>query len=239
MKQEAAEASVASVTSEAVGHALNRPARPDDADHAAPLVFASGEQEFGFLFGVSPAECTRFLRAAFASTHGRFSWRRHWVSMESVVSTDEGYITVAVLAAHGSRSTLSDNLWFAWMTLRFFGLQRTVGILRRGLILETELPPPRRGETLLAHCATHANARSQGLFSALLNAAQTSSAIPSVPQTEALVLDVLVSNERAARLYRRLGFVALERKRPLARGLPAALESVRMRLSPERSTRMD
>jgi ribosomal protein S18 acetylase RimI-like enzyme len=46
---------------------------------------------------------------------------------------------------------------------------------------------------------------------------------------EGLVLDVLVSNERATQLYLRLGFVALERKRPRARNLPAELESVRMR----------
>jgi ribosomal protein S18 acetylase RimI-like enzyme len=199
-----------------------RPARPDDANDAAPLVFASGKQEFGFLFGAPPVECTAFLCTAFASTHGRFSWRRHWVS------TIEGDTPVAILAAHGSSSTLSDNLWFAWMSLRFFGLRRTVGVLRRGLILESELPPPRRGEALLAHCATREDARSRGVFSALLDAARTSQTTGFVLTGERLVLDVLVSNERAARLYRRLGFVALERKRPRARDLPAALESVRM-----------
>ena len=203
--------------------AQGRPARSDDADNAAPLVFTSGKQEFGFLFGAPPDECIAFLLAAFASTHGRFSWRRHWVS------TTEGDIAVAVLATHGSSTTLSDNLWFAWMTLRFFGLLRTVGVLRRGLILESELPPPRRGETLLAHCATREDTRSRGVFSALLNAARSSKTAPSIPKSEGLVLDVLVSNERAAQLYRRLGFVALERKRPRARTLPAELESVRMR----------
>lgn len=205
---------------------LDRPARPGDAANAAPLVFASGQQEFGFLFGAPPAECIGFLRAAFASTHGRFSWRRHWVS------TNEGDTALAILAAHGSRSTLSDNLWFAWMSLRFFGLTRTVGVLRRGLILESELPPPRRGETLLAHCATREDARSRGVFSALLDAARAGKTTRLIPSSEGLVLDVLVSNERAARLYRRLGFVALARKRPRARNLPAELESVRMRFQP-------
>jgi len=205
-------------------HALShaRPARPDDASQAAPLVLASGKLEFGFLFGVPGEECIAFLRAAFASTHGRFSWRRHWVSAQ-------GGDVIGVLAAHGSRSTLADNLWFACMTLHFFGLRRTVGILRRGLILERELPPPRHGETLLAHCATREDARSRGVFSALLNAAQTGTMPPSISRSEGLVLDVLVSNDRAAQLYRRLGFVALERKRPRARSLPLALESVRMR----------
>src|SRR5471030_405424 len=203
-------------------HAGGRPAGPDDASQAAPLVFASGRLEFGFLFGVPPEHCIAFLQTAFASTHGRFSWRRHWVSTH-------GGEVVGVLAAHGSRSTLSDNLWFAWMTLRCFGLWRTVGVLRRGLILESELPPPRRGETLLAHCATREDARGRGVFSALLNDAQTFTMPPSVPRSEGLVLDVLVSNDRAAQLYRRLGFFALTRKRPPARSLPAELESVRMR----------
>jgi ribosomal protein S18 acetylase RimI-like enzyme len=210
-------------TGSARRQAQGRPARPDDAGNAAPLVFDSGKQEFGFLFGVPPPECIAFLRAAFASTHGRFSWRRHWVS------TTEGDTAVAILGAHGSSSTLSDNLCFAWMSLRIFGLRRTIGVLKRGLILESELAPPRRGETLLAHCATHEDARSRGVFSALLNAAQTNSTPPLIPRSEGLVLDVLVSNDRAAQLYRRLGFVALERKRPRARNLPAELESVRMR----------
>ena len=207
----------------ASGQARSRPARADDAANAAPLVFASGKQEFGFLFGVPPAECTKFLHTAFTSTHGRFSWRRHWVS------TTEGDIAVAILATHGVNTTLSDNLWFAWMTLRFFGLRRTIGVLKRGLILESELPPPRRGEMLLAHCATHEGSRSRGLFSALLNAARANSTPLLVSRSEGLVLDVLLSNDRAAQLYLRLGFVALERKRPRARNLPAELESVRMR----------
>lgn len=223
---QASNASTAASTTDQSSHAGGRPAGPDDARQAAPLVFASGRLEFGFLFGVPPEHCIAFLKSAFASTHGRFSWRRHWVSME-------GSDVVGVLAAHGSRSTLSDNLWFAWMTLRCFGLRRTVGVLRRGLILESELPPPRRGETLLAHCATREAARSRGVFSALLNDAQTLTTPSFVPRSERLVLDVLVSNERAAQLYRRLGFVALTRKRPPARNLPAELESVRMRFRPK------
>jgi hypothetical protein len=134
-------------------HVEFRPARRDDA---APLVFASGKQEFGHLFGVAPDVCIAFLRGAFASSHGRFSRRRHWVA-----TTDSG-IVVATLAAHGSRSTLQDNVCFAWMSLRFFGLRRTFGILRRGLIPESELPPPRRHETLLAHCATREVTRGRG-----------------------------------------------------------------------------
>jgi ribosomal protein S18 acetylase RimI-like enzyme len=46
-----------------------------------------------------------------------------------------------------------------------------------------------------------------------------------------IVLDVLVSNPRAAALYRRLGFVALSCRRPRSRFLPAQLESLRKRLA--------
>jgi ribosomal protein S18 acetylase RimI-like enzyme len=220
-----------SLSERAEGNALlERPARATDALQAAPLVFASGRLEFGFLFGVPEEQCIAFLRAAFASTHGQFSWRRHWVS---AAEAD----VVGVLAAHGSRSTLSDNLWFAWMTLRFFGLRQTVGVLRRGLILESELPPPSRGETLLAHCATRADVRNRGIFSALLNAAKSSATQPSIRQNDSLVLDVLLTNDSAARLYRRLGFVSLARKRPRARTLPAELESVRMRFVQGERTR--
>ncbi len=37
---------------------------------------------------------------------------------------------------------------------RFFGVRRTIGQLLRGLVLETEIPAPKRSQILVAHCAT-------------------------------------------------------------------------------------
>jgi ribosomal protein S18 acetylase RimI-like enzyme len=113
--------------------------------------------------------------------------------------------------------------------MRFFGPRRAIGMLLRGLVLETELPKPARSETLLAHCATVAAARSRGVFSALFSHALETGAFDLAAGRQ-LVLDVLVSNGAASALYERLGFAATARRREPRVRLPATLRSTRMRL---------
>lgn len=210
-------------------HSLSfRAARASDAAACAPLVFASGEHEFEYFLGVPAGQCVAFLAHAFALSGGRFSWRRHDVAVDA-----RGKI-VAVMAAHDGRRIMADDPHIVWSLLRYFGPLRTVPMLIRGLILETELPKPKRMQTLVAHCATRADMRGTGVFTTLFEHAQRGStaAEPGLDAGERdIVLDVLVSNPRAAALYRRLGFVALPRRRPRSRFLPAHLESVRMQLA--------
>jgi ribosomal protein S18 acetylase RimI-like enzyme len=199
-------------------HGLSfRPARASDAAACAPLVFASGEHEFKYFLGVPAQQCIAFLAYAFALSGGRFSWRHHEVVVDA-----SGQI-VAVLAVHDGRRILR------------YDPHITVPMLVRGLVLETELPKPRRAQTLIAHCATRADARGTGVFSALFSHAigrevadQRGLEVGEVGDRE-IVLDVLVSNPRAATLYRRLGFVDLPRRKLRSPRLPAELESVRMR----------
>ena len=196
-----------------------------DAPQLSQLVFASGEQEFGFLFGGSEADSLRFLTHATQARMGRFSYRRHWVALTDASKESETPTLLAVLAPHSSATTLPDNLAFAWMSLQCFGLVRTIAIIRRGLTLEHELPPPASKEILLAHCATLASHRGKGIFTALFKAA-----LPNIlPAGHTLVLDVLKHNNDAARLYARLGFIATTRKNGPTRGLPEKLASTRMR----------
>lgn len=205
-----------------------RPARASDAAVCAPLIFASGEHEFEFFLGVPAAQCIAFLEFAFAGCSGRFSWRRHEVAV------DEAGEVVAVLAAHDGRRISFDDLNIVWALLRRFGMLRIVPMLMRGLVLETELPKPKRAQTLVAHCATLAEARGTGVFTALFEHALSSARAPCrglVGVEREIVLDVLVSNTRAAALYRRLGFVAQPRRRVRSRWLPAPLASLRMRLA--------
>jgi ribosomal protein S18 acetylase RimI-like enzyme len=201
-----------------------RPARADDADACAPLIFASGVREFGFFLGESADTCVAFLAFAFASKFGRFSYRRHRVA----VSSDQP--VAAVLAVHDGRATWFDDPHVALMLLMFFGVRRTVRMLLRGLVLESELPAPKSSQTLIAHCATHETMRGIGVFSALFaNALQAGSMDGDGGRQ--IVLDVLVSNTRAYDLYRRLGFVELPRHGPVSARLPRELESVRMELT--------
>jgi ribosomal protein S18 acetylase RimI-like enzyme len=204
-----------------------RAALASDAEACAPLVFASGVREFSFFLGEPPPVCIAFLRFAFASNGGRFSWRRHRVA----VAADS--TVLAVMAVHDGRSILLDDPHVALMLLRFFGVWRTLGMLLRGLVLEGELPAPKRAQTLLAHCATLENARGAGVFSALFEDALRAGAA-GIEQNRQVVLDVLMSNTRARDLYRRLGFVELPRRRERSPRLPHDLTSVRMSLERRR-----
>ncbi|VWB14442.1 GNAT family N-acetyltransferase [Burkholderia metallica] len=201
-----------------------RAAAAGDAAACAPLVFASGVAEFGFFLGESDTRCIAFLQQVFRSRHGRFSWRRHRVAV-----ADDGAV-LAVMAIHDGRQTWFDDVHVAWALARFFGVRRTIGQLLRGLILETEIPAPKRSQILVAHCATDERQRGTGIFSALFRDALDTGALPADGGRD-VVLDVLTRNVRARALYERLGFTALPRPRARSRRLPAELDSIRMRLS--------
>jgi ribosomal protein S18 acetylase RimI-like enzyme len=200
-----------------------RPAQAEDADACAPLMFASGVREFGFFLGEPAEKCCAFLAFAFTSASGRFSYRRHRVAV-----TRDGQIA-AVLAVHDGRTTWFDDPHVALMLLLFFGIRRTIGMLLRGLVLESELPAPKSPQTLIAHCATHEAMRGTGVFTALFSNTRDAGLMGEGPGRQ-IVLDVLVSNTRAYDLYRRLGFVELPRRAPVSKRLPRELESVRMLL---------
>ncbi|KVL32323.1 acetyltransferase [Burkholderia territorii] len=201
-----------------------RAACADDAAACAPLVFASGVGEFGFFLGESDARCIAFLRQAFRSRHGRFSWRRHRVAVGA-----DGTVH-AVMAIHDGRRTMFDDVHIVWALARFFGVRRTIGQLLRGLVLETEIPAPRRSQILVAHCATDERQRGTGVFTALFRHALETGALPGDGSRD-IVLDVLTRNVQARALYERLGFTVLTRTRRRSRRLPAELYSVRMRLT--------
>ncbi|MCM2492161.1 GNAT family N-acetyltransferase [Burkholderia glumae] len=200
-----------------------RAARPEDAAACAPLILASGVREFGFFLGVPVEAMVAFLASAFASRHGRFSWRRHRVAV-----APDGSVA-GVLAAHDGRMIAFDDPHVAWLLLRRFGLRHTVASLLRGLVLEGELPAPKRSQTHVAHCAIDERWRGTGVFTALFEDTRRAGALGDGEGRE-VVLDVLLSNPRAAALYRRLGFVEQPRAKPVSPKLPPELESIRMRL---------
>jgi len=206
-----------------------RPAQAGDAAACAPLIFASGTHELRFFLDVPDEQSMAFLRFAFALDQGRFSWRRHYVAC-----APDGTV-LSEMAAHDHRDTRLDAPVLVWLLLRFFGPLKTPGILRRGLILDSEMPPPQRGQTLLTDIATDARVRGQGVFTAMLADALASGWLRCAAGGQYL-LDVLRSNARARRVYERLGFVPQPRRRPPAARLPAELIALRMAWSAEGQT---
>jgi ribosomal protein S18 acetylase RimI-like enzyme len=203
---------------------LCRSACVADAAQCAPLVFASGEAEFGYMLGVGRDECTAFLERAFRSRGGRFSYRRHRVALNT-----HGEVCSVMAIHEGGRIALDDAV-FVWHVCRYFGLARAIGILLRGSRLATEVPPPARGQKLIAHCATRPEWRGRGALSALFDTV-LGTADERTDDASQFVLDVRVENVRARVLYRRLGFEAITMKRSRHPRLPATLASERMGLS--------
>jgi GNAT superfamily N-acetyltransferase len=199
-----------------------RAARAEDAKACAPLIFTSGVREFGFFLGESASTCIEFLEFAFASKHGRFSYRRHRVA---VTGDDQ---VAAVLAVHDGRHIRLDAPHVALLLLLFFGPHRAIRMLLRGLVLESELPAPKPSQMLLAHCATHEQMRGTGVFGALFNNALHAGLMEDDGGRQ-IVLDVLLGNTRAYDLYQRLGFVELPRRDPVSPRLPREIVSVRMK----------
>lgn len=167
-----------------------------DAAALAPLVLTSGLEEFMYLLDASPEVCEDFLRHAIAAPSGRFSRRRH------IVATMNNR-PVAILALQDGRNGLLDNPRAALDFLRYFGIQRTSGIVRRGLLLEREIPMPNRRQTLMAHCATRPDMRGAGIFSVLFRHVMQLGAL-SASAGQSLILDVLQTNMHAATLYPQL-----------------------------------
>jgi ribosomal protein S18 acetylase RimI-like enzyme len=184
-------------------------------------MFASGPDEFQFYLGQPDQRCIAFLRLAFASSHGRYSWRRYYVACAA-----DGTV-LSQMAAHHYRDARFDDLHEVGMMLRLFGLRQAPAILRRGAILACELPAPKRGQTLLTSIATDEQARGTGIFTRMLAHALTSGWLRSTPGNQYL-LDVLLTNTHARRLYERLGFAAQPRQAPPHPRLPAELVATRM-----------
>jgi hypothetical protein len=195
-----------------------RPARIDDAASCAPLVFASGESEFSYMFGVASEECIAFLQRAFGSRYGRFSYRRHRVA------TDARGEVCSVMAIHEAGCAVADDVVLALQVAQHFGVTRAISILTRGARLATELPTPARGQRLIAHCATRVEYRSCGALTALMTG------VLEAAQHQ-FVLDVRLHNDRARALYSRLGFETMERRRMRHPRLPSTLASERMSLN--------
>jgi ribosomal protein S18 acetylase RimI-like enzyme len=198
-----------------------RPARAGDADACAPLIFASGVSECRFYFGASDEQCIAFLRYAFTSDHSRYSWRRHYVSCAA-----DGTV-LSVIAAHHHPDVRLDDLHVVWLGLRFFGLGKTIPMLPRGMIIEREMLPPKRGQILLGNFATEQRVRGTGIFTAMLTDALTSGWLRWTSDNQYL-LDVRLDNTRARHLYERLGFAAQPRQRPPHPRLPTELTAMRM-----------
>jgi hypothetical protein len=198
-----------------------RPARASDADACARLTFDSGPAEMRFFLpGESDERCIAFLRFAFASDRGMFSWRHHYVAC----APDD--TVLAEMSVYDYRNTRFDNLHLIRILLRFFGLLKTFKILQHGMLIEREQPPPQRGQVLLRSYSIDKHAQGSSIGRMMFARAIISGWLRLTPGDQYL-LNVRQDN-RVRHLYERIGFVAQPRQHPPPARLPAELVSVRM-----------
>jgi len=120
-----------------------------------------------------------------------------------------------------------DDVHVVWALARFFGVRRTIGQLLRGLVLETEIPAPKRSQILVAHCAIDERQRGTDVVTALFRDALATGALPDDGSRD-IVLDVLTRNARAQPLRTTWFYRGAEASRSIA-PLPGGLDSIRMR----------
>lgn len=185
-----------------------RPARPEDATAAVPLIYSSGPAAFDYVFAAGEGrDAPSFLQYCFVDGAGEFGWRNHWVGVA------DGRV-VAVGAGYGADTKGKFTLAAARQILSHYGLRRGMAVITRGLRVESLIRPPEGDMHYLAHLAVVPELRGRGVGRALIDELLGSAREAG---RRRVVLDVATSNPRAEALYRRAGFkVVSERRSRLA-----------------------
>lgn len=177
-----------------------RPARPDDAFLAVPLIYSSGPLAFDYIFKHSTKGSSQdFLRSAFVQAKGEFSYSNH-----TIVERDRRILGVG--AAFSGDTTLSFTIAAALQIFRYYGAFAAWPVIIKGLQAETVIHPPNGNELIIGHLGVAPEAQGQGIGSALI--AHFLSWDAAKGKTAAL--DVAVTNPRAQALYERLGFLVVK-----------------------------
>lgn len=178
-----------------------RQARADDVEAAVPLIHSSGPETFNYVFDV-PGRGTAldFLSSAFVEAVGPFSF-----SLHTAVELD-GRI-VGVGAGYDGHQTVPHTPIAIRQILGFYGIWRSLGVIRRGLAVERIVRPPHGDLFYIGHLGIVRQHRGRGIGSILVDHL-LAEATERGRQTAAL--DVSVENPNAQRLYERMGFEITE-----------------------------
>ncbi len=180
-----------------------RPALPEDAPHAAPLIHSAGPAMLDYAFSVKKHAAIDFVRFAFGDGYGILGYANH------VAAELDGRV-----AAVGAFYPASDferlSREMVWQVFRFYGILRGAGVLRQSARLEALTPQPRRDALFIQNIGVVPDMRRQGICSALLE-----NRIDLARQNgyRACILDVADTNTRARRLYEKFGFRVVAKHR--------------------------
>lgn len=200
-----------------------RPARRDDADRCCALMYVAGPEIWDFVFG--SANPTGAIAGLFADGKGLFGWRAGNVA-------EVGGEVAGVVLWYSRADQRRLNLELVLQMLRLRGMQHRARAMRRGMQVSSVMPPVKAGEGYVSCLATHGSRRGMGIGTTLLNEV---SRLALVRGCKSLVLDVSSQNDRARRLYERLGFQVTAEHRfqgPQSAGIPSHLRMKRDLVKP-------
>lgn len=181
-----------------------RPARPEDAEALAPLVYSSGPAAFDYVFShKTRTNAVEFLARALRTPGGEFGYDIHW-------SAELNGEVVGAAAGFTGERPVAFMLSAIRRIIGTYGPPEGIGVMIRGLQVESVVHPPKRNEYCVAHLGVRPDLRSRGigerLIRHLLDRARG--------EGHALaMLDVSVENPRAQELYERLGFAVTAERR--------------------------
>lgn len=175
-----------------------------DAAAAVPLMYMAGPEAFRYVFSVDYEEqAVDFLYYAFACGEGEFGYKDHQVVIENE----------RVIALVGRRSS-KDNFRYTLAAIKqifsYYGLNKAVGVLIRGLRFEGIVAPPKKDIVCLHNLAVSPEQQGSGIGSKLI---EYFIAEEKKKGTQVVSLNVAETNPMAKKLYERLGFVVKHKKK--------------------------
>lgn len=187
-----------------------RPATPNDAAAAVPLIYSSGPAAFDFIFSPKPKQALEFLQYTFTDGNGEFGYKYH------VVGEVDGNV-VAVGTAFDGNAALKYFLAMGRQIASFYGLA-AFSVIPRGLQVESIIQPPKGCLHYIAHLGVDASMQGKGIGSKLVEYLMEQGRKDGKTQT---ALDVSVLNPRAQALYERLGFKQTGYRESTLAGVPS------------------
>lgn len=199
-----------------------RPARPDDADALAPLVFSSGPDAFNYVFSHrTRTSAIEFLQKVLRTTGGEFGYDvHHAVEWRGEV--------VGACAGFTGEHPVAYMICALKQILGIYGPVAGAGVIVRGLRMEQLVQPPKGPAFCVGHLGVRPDLRSKGIgermIRYLLDQARGEG-------RKLAILDVSVKNPRAQALYERVGFVVTgERISKLSNSTATVADHRRMEL---------
>jgi ribosomal protein S18 acetylase RimI-like enzyme len=181
-----------------------REALPEDCDQAVPLIYSSGSKAFDYVFNQSDAkQSIRFLKYCFVRKKGQFGSDNHWVYIK------DGKIAATATLYSGKQLIPYTAISFLRM-LKFYRLQDLFKAIINGLRTESIIRPPSSSVQYIAHVGTAKEFRGQGIASELIYFFED---LAKKRKVNKVALDVLVGNDKAYRLYKKLGYQNVELRR--------------------------